>query len=122
MQGRRAMSTRLYVGNLSFETTAADLRSLFEQVGTVVACELVVDRCSGRSRGFAFVEMATQNEADEAVARFNHASLDGRSLVVNEAKMRLPLGHGESSHRAGPRLKGSRRGVRRARRNRKAAW
>jgi len=122
------MATRLYVGNLSYETTVADLQRLFEGAGKVENCDLAVDRFSGKSRGFAFIEMATQSEADEAVKKFNNAELDGRALVVNEARPRLELGSRDSGGPSprGPKSfrpnKGSRRGIRRAKRDRKAAW
>jgi RNA recognition motif-containing protein len=122
------MATRLYVGNLSYDTTGADLQKLFEGAGKVESCELAVDRFSGKSRGFAFVEMATQVDADEAVKKLNNAELDGRALVVNEARPRLELGLRDSGGQSsrGPKSfrpnKGSRRGIRRAKRDRKAAW
>ena len=82
------MGTRLYVGNLSFNSTEGDVQRLFEEVGTVVDCNLIVDRFTSKSRGFAFVEMSTQEEADKAIAEFNGKDVDGRSLTVNEARPR----------------------------------
>ncbi|MGQ9661798.1 MAG: RNA recognition motif domain-containing protein [Kiritimatiellia bacterium] len=82
------MGTRLYVGNLSFDTMESDIEALFSQAGKVVSCDLVTDRYTGKSRGFAFVEMATQAEADKAIAAFNGKELDGRRLTVNEARPR----------------------------------
>jgi cold-inducible RNA-binding protein len=82
------MSMKLYVGNLSFGTTEDDLHRLFSQVGTVDSATMVTDRDTGRSRGFAFVEMSSKSEGDAAIAKFNGAELDGRSLTVNEAKPR----------------------------------
>lgn len=121
------MATKLYVGNLSFETTVADLRTLFEGAGKVASCDLAVDRFSGKSRGFAFIEMETQSEAEEAIRRFHNLELDGRALVVNEARPRLEhgardLGGGHGGPRSFRPNKGSRRGIRRAKRDRKAAW
>ncbi len=116
------MGTRLYVGNLSYDTTAADLHQLFSGAGTVERCDLMVDRFSGKSRGFAFVEMATAAEADEAIRRYHHTVLDGRTIVVNEAQLRLERGtprHREGQFRP---ARGSRRGIRRAKRDRKASW
>jgi len=82
------MGTRLYVGNLSFNTMENDLRDLFSKAGTVANCDLITDKFTGRSRGFAFVEMATQAEADKAVAEFNGKEFGGRVLTVNEARPR----------------------------------
>src|SRR3712207_3378985 len=80
------MSTKLYVGNLSFRTTSDDLQEYFGQAGTVTAANIITDRESGFSRGFGFVEMASEDEATAAVAMFNGQELDGRNLVVNEAR------------------------------------
>ena len=82
------MGKRLYVGNLSFDTMEGDVMDLFSKVGKVVSCNLVTDRYTGKSRGFAFVEMSTQEEADKAVAEVNGKDLDGRSLRINEARPR----------------------------------
>ena len=82
------MGTRLYIGNLSYGTTEDDLNNHFKQAGTVVKCELVLDKYTSKSRGFAFVEMSTQEEATKAVELFNGKELDGRALVVNEARPR----------------------------------
>ena len=80
------MATKLYVGNLSFQTTSADLETLFGQVGTVASVNLITDKFSGQSRGFGFVEMGSQGEAQAAIERFNGSELQGRALTVNEAK------------------------------------
>lgn len=82
------MGTKLYVGNLSFDTVEADIRSLFEQAGKVEDCALITDKFTGKSRGFAFVTMASQDEAQKAISQFNGHELDGRALRVNEAKPR----------------------------------
>ena len=82
------MSMKLYVGNLSFSTMEDDLQRLFSQVGSVESIAMVTDRDTGRSRGFAFVEMSSKSEGEAAIAKFNGAELDGRSLTVNEAKPR----------------------------------
>lgn len=80
------MSKKLYVGNISFQTTSDDLVQAFSQYGTVVSAQIVTDRDTGRSRGFAFVEMS--DGADQAIAAMNGAMHDGRTLTVNEAKPR----------------------------------
>jgi RNA recognition motif-containing protein len=85
---------KLYVGNLSFSTTEDDLQRLFSQVGSVESASMVTDRDTGRSRGFAFVEMATKSEGEAAIAKFNGSELDGRSLTVNEARPRENRGGG----------------------------
>jgi RNA recognition motif-containing protein len=80
------MAKKLYVGNISFQTTSDDLVAAFSQYGTVLGAQIVSDRETGRSRGFAFVEM--HDGADEAIAALNGAQLSGRTLTVNEAKPR----------------------------------
>jgi cold-inducible RNA-binding protein len=86
------MSMKLYVGNLAFQTTSADLQELFAQAGTVESASVVEDRDTGRSRGFGFVEMATKEEGEAAIQRFNGQELGGRALNVNEAKPREDRG------------------------------
>jgi len=88
------MSMKLYVGNLSFGTMEDDLRRLFSQAGSVESIAMVTDRDTGRSRGFAFVEMSSKSEGDAAIAKFNGSELDGRSLTVSEAKPRETNGGG----------------------------
>ena len=88
------MSTKLYVGNLAFQTTSQDLQQLFAQAGTVASASVVEDRDTGRSRGFAFVEMTTQEEANSAIEQFNGKEVGGRPLKVNEAKPRENRGFG----------------------------
>jgi RNA recognition motif-containing protein len=88
------MSTKLYVGNLAFQTTSEDLQELFAQAGTVESASVVEDRMTGRSRGFAFVEMSTKEEAASAIDQFNGKELGGRALKVNEAKPRENRGGG----------------------------
>ena len=80
------MSKKLYVGNISFDTTSDDLVQAFSQFGTVLGAQIVSDRDTGRSRGFAFVEMHTGG--DEAIAGMNGQQLQGRTLTVNEARPR----------------------------------
>jgi cold-inducible RNA-binding protein len=82
------MSKRLYVGNLSYGTTEMDLREAFATAGTVAEVKVVMDRDTGRPRGFAFVEMNTDGEAQDAIAQLNGRELDGRALKVNEAQER----------------------------------
>ena len=88
------MSTKLYVGNLSFGVTSDDLHEHFAQAGTVESAKIVEDRDTGRSRGFGFVEMSSAEEAQTAVEQFNGQDLDGRNLVVNEARPREEGGGG----------------------------
>src|SRR3954454_8830716 len=82
------MSTKLFVGNLSFNTTENDLQDAFAAHGTVVETNLMMDRATGRPRGFAFVTMSTPEAAERALSAMNGVSLDGRALTVNEAKPR----------------------------------
>ena len=80
------MSKRLYVGNLSFNTTEDELNALFAKKGQVASTKLIMDRDSGRSKGFGFVEMADDNAAQEAINSLNNTESDGRKIVVNEAR------------------------------------
>ena len=82
------MGTKLYVGNLSFRVTSEDLEEHFATAGAVQSANVVMDRETGRSRGFGFVEMASDDEATAAIAQFNGSDYDGRNLVVNEARPR----------------------------------
>ena len=82
------MGTNLYVGNVSYNTPEADLQELFAQAGNVVRCNLITDKYTGRSRGFAFVEMGSQDDANKAISELNGKDIDGRPLVVNEARPR----------------------------------
>ena len=82
------MATKLYVGNLSFQTQEDDLQKYFEQAGTVTSCSIIMDKFTDRSRGFGFVEMGSQDEANKAIEMFNGKELDGRALTVNEARPR----------------------------------
>ena len=86
------MSTKLYVGNISFNTSNQDLIELFSSAGTVESANIVEDRDTGRSRGFAFVEMASKADADTAIAELNGKEIDGRAIKVNEAKPREERG------------------------------
>jgi len=82
------MGTKLFVGNLSFNTTEGQILELFKTIGNVSSCELILDKFTSKSRGFAFVEMGSQEEANKAVAELNGKELDGRALTVNEARPR----------------------------------
>jgi RNA recognition motif-containing protein len=83
---------KLYVGNLSFQTSGDDLQQLFSQAGIVESVSLIEDRETGRSRGFAFVEMSSTEEGNAAIQQFNGHDLAGRTLTVNEAKAREDRG------------------------------
>lgn len=80
------MGTKLFVGSLAWATTTDGLRAAFEQAGTVVDAIVITDRMSGRSKGFGFVEMASAEEAQAAIAMWNEKELDGRKIIVNEAR------------------------------------
>jgi|SRR2546421_8820 len=95
------MSTKLYIGNLAFQTTSQELQELFAQAGTVESASVVEDRMTGRSRGFAFVEMSTKEEANAAIEQFNGKELGGRALKVNEAKPRENRAGGGGGGRGG---------------------
>ncbi len=82
------MNKKLYVGNLPYSTTEAQVRDLFGQAGEIVEVALLTDRETGRPKGFGFVEMATEEGAQEAIKRFNGYTLDKRNLTVNEARPR----------------------------------
>ena len=98
------MEAKLYIGNLSYETTEQDLRELFMQAGTVTSVALIKDRDSGRSKGFAFVEMSSQSEVQKAISMFNSYTLNERQLTVNVARPREEHGGGGfRSQRGGPR-------------------
>jgi RNA recognition motif-containing protein len=95
------MSMKLYVGNLSFQTSSEDLQQLFAQAGTVESASVVEDRDTGRSRGFGFVEMSSKEEGEAAIAQFNGKEVNGRALNVNEAKPRENRGGGGGGGRGG---------------------
>src|SRR5262245_55629422 len=88
------MARKLYVGNLPFETSDQDLGDLFATVGTVDSVNLVRDQATGRARGFAFVEMASDEDAQKAITQLNNHSLGGRNLTVNEARPKATSGGG----------------------------
>ena len=99
------MSTKLFVGNLSFKITENDLQDAFAAHGSVVETNLMMDRMSGRPRGFAFVTMSSEEEAQKAIEALNGKELDGRALTVNVARPReeRPPGGGGGGGSRGPR-------------------
>ena len=90
------MEVKLYVGNLSYTTSDDDLRTLFAQAGTVASVAVIKDRDTGTSKGFGFVEMTTQVDAQKAISMFNDYKLGERSLVVNLARPRQERSSGRS--------------------------
>src|SRR4030095_16145396 len=95
------MSNKLYVGNLSFRVTSEDLQEHFGAAGAVESANVVYDSETGRSRGFGFVEMASADEANAAIAQFNGQEYDGRNIVVNETRPREERSGGGGGYRAG---------------------
>lgn len=106
------MSTKLFIGNLSFKSTQESLTAAFSEAGTVVSATIMLDKFSGRSRGFGFVEMSTPEEAEAAIALWNEKELDGRTIIVNIARPleeRAPRREGSFPRREGgfsPRREG----------------
>lgn len=84
------MTTKLFVGGLSWDTTQDSLKDLFSQAGNVVSATVITDKYTGRSKGFGFVEMSTAEEAQAAVDKLNGQTLDGRAIAVNEARPKVP--------------------------------
>ena len=80
------MSTKLYVGSLSYDTTEDALKKLFSQAGEVASAAVIKDKFSGRSKGFGFVEMSTDEDAQKAIEMFNEKEFEGRRLIVSEAR------------------------------------
>ena len=105
------MAKKLYVGNLSYGTTDSDLQNLFEQHGAVQSAQVIMDRDTGRSKGFGFVEMGNADEAQAAISALNGQQIDGRALTVNEARPREDRGSRPSY--AGSRGQGGSDGGRR---------
>jgi RNA recognition motif-containing protein len=101
------MGKKLYVGNLPFSATDQILSDTFSQCGTVQSSNIIVDRDTGRSKGFGFVEMSTEAEAQDAISKFNGADYEGRAMTVNEAKPMAPrenrggFGGGNRDNRGG---------------------
>jgi len=103
------MVHRLYVGNLPFKVREEDLQALFQQAGTVQAIDIIRDKFSGQSRGFAFVEMGSAEDAGKAISMFNGHSMENRAIVVNEARpqtTRAPRGAGGGGRGAEGRRRG----------------
>jgi RNA recognition motif-containing protein len=97
------MGKKLYVGNLSYSANEQSLNDMFSQVGTVESAKIIVDRDTGRSKGFGFVEMSTDAEAVEAISKFNGTEQDGRAMTVNEARPMAPREGGGKFSRSSDR-------------------
>ncbi len=95
------MGRKIYVGNLAFSATENSINDLFSQHGTVDSCQLIIDRETGRSKGFGFVEMSTDEEAQNAITSLNGQEVDGRSLKVNEARPQAERSRGFSNSSGG---------------------
>lgn len=95
------MANKLFVGSLSFNVTDQALSDAFAQAGTVVSAKVIIDRMTGRSKGFGFVEMGSQEEANRAIEMWNGKALDGRPVVVNEARPMEPRTGGGGGYRGG---------------------
>lgn len=107
------MGKKLYVGNLPFTATDDSLMDMFQQVGQVESAKVITDRDTGRSKGFGFVEMSTDQEAEQAITKFNGVDFEGRSLTVNEARPMAPReGGGGGRGPGGGRGRGDRGGGR----------
>ena len=104
------MGTKLYVGNRSYDISKADLEQMFAAHGTVTSAQVISDRETQRSKGFGFVEMGTDQEAQAAIAALNGKSIDGRALTVNEARPQEPRSGGAGGPRRGPGSGGGARG------------
>jgi RNA recognition motif-containing protein len=95
------LATKLYVGNLSYQTTDQDLQEAFAAIGNVTSAQVVTDKYTNQSRGFGFVEMATEDEAQQAIAALNGKTVQGRALNVNESRPRENSGGGGGGSRGG---------------------
>lgn len=95
------MAKKLYVGGLSYQTNQQALQDLFAQAGTVDSVAIITDRMTGQSKGFGFVEMATEEEAQNAISMFNGKEFDGRTITVNEARPQEPRPAGGGFNRGG---------------------
>ena len=104
------MTMKLYVGNISFNTSNQDLNDLFGAIGTVESANIIEDRETGRSRGFGFVEMASKEDGERAIAELNGKEVDGRELKVNEAKPQEKRGGGGRGGYGGGGGRGGNRG------------
>lgn len=105
---KQIMAKKLYVGGLSYDTNEGSLKETFSQAGAVESAVIIMDRMSGRSKGFGFVEMATEEEAQKAIDMFNGKELDGRTITVNEARPQedRPPRQGGGFNRGGGRDRG----------------
>ena len=106
------MGTKLYVGNLPFSVNKQTLQDMFSQCGTVDSVNVITDRDTGQSKGFAFVEMSSNGEAQKAIRELNGTSLDGREIKVNEAKPKVPRDDRRGGGRGGRGYGGGDRGNR----------
>ncbi len=88
------MAKKLYVGGLSYDTTEDSLKELFSQAGNVESAIIITDKMSGRSKGFGFVEMSTEEEAQQAIKKFDKTEFEGRTITVNEARPKEPRPNG----------------------------
>ena len=104
------MNKKLYVGNLSYETTENELQKLFVEVGPVLSATIITDRASGRSKGFGFVEMETEQAAQEAIERLNNLELNQRTITVSEARPPRERSSGRDARRGKSSHGGGRRG------------
>ena len=104
------MAKKIYVGNLSFQTTDADLNQMFSEVGQVESVQIITDRDTGRSKGFGFVEMSDDEAAAKAIERFNGKEVNGRALTVNEARPMKERDSGPRGSGGGGRDRGGRGG------------
>jgi RNA recognition motif-containing protein len=95
------MESKLYVGNLSYDTSEGDLEAMFGHAGVVKSVQIIKDRDSGRSKGFGFVEMSSQEEAEKAISMFNGREVSGRALTVNMARPKEDRGPGGGGERRG---------------------
>jgi RNA recognition motif-containing protein len=104
LNGARQLGTKLYVGNLAYSVDKSSLEELFGDFGTVTSAQVIMDRETGRSKGFGFVEMGSDQEAQSAISALNGKSVDGRNLTVNEARPQEPRtgGFGGGGARRGP--------------------
>jgi len=103
------MAKKLYVGGLSYDTTQDTLKKTFSQAGTVESATIITDRTNGRSKGFGFVEMSSEEEAQKAIEMFNGKELDGRNITVNEARPMKPRSSSGGFDRGGRGFGGNRR-------------
>ena len=106
------MNKKLYVGNLSYSVTEGELEEHFAQIGTVVSAILITDRNTGRSKGFGFVEMETEELAEKAIAELNNKDLAGRNLNISEARPQRERSFGGGGYGGGDRRGGGRGGDR----------